>query len=156
VFLKLYPAATESEVKSALRESARDSNVTALYLWAQVRAETSKTPVYEYLWNHTLPGPDAARYGAFHSSELPYVFDTLNMSDRPFTAQDQEIAKVMSSYWVNFVLRGDPNGKGLAHWQQVGKQPEVMEVGDDFKPVSVAGSPERFAFWKRFLLKGSE
>ena len=155
-FLKLYPAATESEVKSAVQESARDGNVTALYLWAQIRAETSKTPVYEYLWNHALPGPDAPRFGAFHSSELPYVFDTLSFSNRPFTAQDHEIASVMSSYWVNFVKRGDPNGKGIANWKPVGNQPEVMEVGDDFKQVSAAGSPEKFNFWKGFLLKKSE
>src|SRR5581483_4596344 len=31
-FLKLYPAATESQVKSALQESARDSNLASLYL----------------------------------------------------------------------------------------------------------------------------
>ncbi len=155
-FLKLYPATTEGQVSSALQESARDSNVTALYLWAQVRAKTSKTPVYEYLWNHVLPGPDAPRYGAFHSSELPYVLNTLNMSDRPFAPQDQEIADVMSSYWVNFVTYGDPNGKGLARWQPVGKQPEVMEVGDDFKLVPVAGSQAKFEFWKSFLLAGSE
>jgi para-nitrobenzyl esterase len=155
-FLKLYPAASESQIKSALRESARDGNVAALYLWAQVRARTSKTPVYEYLWNHALPGPDAARYGAFHSSELPYVFNTLNMSDRPFTAQDHEIAEVMSSYWANFVTRGDPNGKGVAHWAAAGNQPEVMELGDDFKPVPAAGSQVKFDFWKSFLLTGSE
>ena len=150
-FLKLYPATTDGQVSSVLQESARDGNVTALYLWAQVRAKTSKTPVYEYLWNHTLPGPDAPRYGAFHSSELPYVLNTLNMSDRPFTPQDQEIATVMSSYWVNFATHGDPNGKGVAHWQPVGSEPEAMEVGDDFKPVPVAGSHAKFEFWKSFL-----
>jgi carboxylesterase type B len=155
-FLKLYPAATEGQVKSALQESARDGNVTALYLWAQVRAKTSKTSVYEYLWNHALPGPDATRYGAFHSSELPYVLNTLDMSDRPFTSQDQEIAAVMSSYWANFVTHGDPNGKGVAHWQPAGEQPEVMEVGDDFKQVRVAGSQAKFEFWKSFLLTRSE
>ena len=155
-FLKLYPAATEEQVKSASEESARDGNVTALYLWAQVRAKTSKTPVYEYLWNHALPGPDAPRYGAFHSSELPYVLNTLNMSDRPFTPQDRDIAEVMSSYWANFVTHGDPNGKGLAHWQPTGKQPRVMEVGNDFKPVPVAGSQAKFDFWKSFLLTGSD
>jgi para-nitrobenzyl esterase len=154
-FLKLYPVTTEGQVRSALQESARDSNLTALYLWAQVRAKTSRTAVYEYLWNHALPGPDAARYGAFHSSELPYVFNTLNMSDRPFTRQDQEIADVMSTYWVNFVMHGDPNGKGVAHWQPAGNEPEVMEVGDTFKPVSVAGSRAKFEFWKNFLLTGS-
>lgn len=155
-FLKLYPAATESEIKSAMRESARDGNVTSLYLWAQVRAKTSKTPVYEYLWNHTLPGPEAPQYGAFHSSELPYVFNTLYMSDRPFTPQDHEISDVMSSYWANFIAQGDPNGKGLAHWPPVGKQPEVMQVGDGFKQVPAAGSRAKFEFWKSFLLTGSE
>lgn len=155
-FLKLYPAATEDEIKSAMQESARDGNVTSLYLWAQVRAKTSKTPVYEYLWNHVLPGPDAARYGAFHSSELPYVFNTLYMSDRPFTPHDHEIAATMSSYWANFVAHGDPNGKGLPHWQSVGKQLQVMEVGNDFKQVPAAGSQAKFDFWKSFLLTGSE
>ncbi len=153
-FLKLYPATTDTQVRSALQESARDGNVTALYLWALVRKKTSQTPVYEYLWNHTLPGPDAARYGAFHSSELPYVLNTLNMSGRPFTPQDQAIAGIMSSYWVNFVTRGDPNGKGVAHWQPVGGQPKIMEVGDDFRPVPVAASQAKFEFWKSFLLRG--
>jgi para-nitrobenzyl esterase len=155
-FLKLYPAATEGQVKSVMQESARDGNVTALYLWAQMRAKTSKTPIYAYLWNHVLPGPDAARYGAFHSSELPYVLNTLNMSDRPFTPQDQEIADVMSSYWANFVTHGDPNGKGVARWQPVGNKAEVMEVGNDFKQVPAAGSGAKFEFWKSFLLTGSK
>ncbi|HEY1217129.1 MAG TPA: carboxylesterase family protein [Bryobacteraceae bacterium] len=155
-FLKLYPVATESEVKSAMQQSARDGNVTALNLWARVRAKTSKTPVYEYVWNHALPGPDAPRYGAFHSSELPYVLNTLNMSDRPFTPKDHQIADIMSTYWANFVTHGDPNGKGVAHWQPVGKEPEVMEVGDDFQQVPVAGSPAKFEFWKSVLLTGSE
>jgi para-nitrobenzyl esterase len=103
-----------------------------------------------------LPGPDAARYGAFHSSELPYVLNTLNMSDRPFTPQDQEIADVMSSYWANFVTHGDPNGKVVARWQPVGNKAEVMEVGNDFKQVPAAGSGAKFEFWKSFLLTGSK
>ncbi|MBV9158549.1 MAG: carboxylesterase family protein [Acidobacteriaceae bacterium] len=134
-----------------MQESARDGNLTAVYLWAQVRAKTAKTPVYEYFWDHALPGPDALRYGAFHSSELPYVLNTLNKSDRPFTPHDHEIADVMSSYWANFVTHGDPNGKGVAGWQPVDNRPEVMEVGDDFKPVPVAGSQAKFDFWKSFL-----
>lgn len=155
-FLNLYPVTAEPQIKSALQESARDGNLAALYLWAQVRGKTSKTPVYEYIWDHALPGPNAPRYGAFHSSELPYVFNTLSMSDRPFTQQDQQIAQAMSSYWANFIARGDPNGEGLAHWQPVGDQPEVMEVGDDFRPVDIAPSQAKFEFWKRFLLKGAE
>ena len=34
--------------------------------------------VFTYFWTHALPGPDAARYGAFHTSEVPYVLNTLS------------------------------------------------------------------------------
>ena len=44
-----------------------------------------------------LPGPDAAKYGAFHTSEVPYVLNTLSMSDRPFTDVDCRIADTLSS-----------------------------------------------------------
>lgn len=150
-FLRLYPAGSAQEVQSALRESARDSNVASLFLWAEQRDKTSRTPVYEYFWEHTLPGPDAAQYKAFHSSELPYVLNTLYASDRPFTAEDRKIADAMSSYWANFVKTGDPNAPGLAHWSAASAGAEVMELGDQFREVPVAGSPEKFAFWRTVL-----
>ena len=112
-FLKLYPAGTDDEAKIAQKQSTRDQALTALYLWATVRARTAKTPVYEYLWDHAMPGPDTEQFGAFHTSEVPYVMNTLYMSDRPFTDADRKIADVMSSYWANFAAAGDPNGKGL-------------------------------------------
>ncbi len=151
-FLKLYPAENQGQVKSVLEESSRDANLTAMYLWARLRAKTSNTAVYEYFWNHALPGPDAERFGAFHSSELPYVLNTLSTSDRPFTVEDRRIAEEMSSYWANFTLKGDPNGEGLAQWKPVGTMPRVMEVGDDFKEVPTAGNEAKFAFWKSVLL----
>jgi para-nitrobenzyl esterase len=150
-FLELYPAHDAEQLKSALRDSARDANTTALYLWARQRAKKSKTAVYEYLWDHALPGPDALRYGAFHTSEVPYVLNTLSMSDRPFTAQDRTIADIMSSYWANFAASGDPNGKGLRRWNPVGETPQLMEVGNEFKEVPVAGSDAKFDFWRSVL-----
>ena len=29
---------------------------------------------------------------------------------------DRELAKLASSYWVNFVATGDPNGPNAPHW----------------------------------------
>jgi carboxylesterase type B len=100
-----------------------------------------------------LPGPDAARYGAFHSSELPYVFNSLGASDRPFTDADRKIADMISSYWANFAARGDPNGAGLPKWPAVGEKPELMELGDHTEPVPLAPSPEKIEFFKAFLSK---
>jgi para-nitrobenzyl esterase len=131
--LKLYPAAAQNEL-------AWDAARLNLYL----RAKAAKTSVYTYFWDHTLPGPDAAKYGAFHSSEIPYVFSSLATADRPFTAADHQIADRMSSYWANFIATGDPNGKGLPHWASIAEKPGfTMEVGDRNAPIPVAGSDGR-------------
>lgn len=151
-FLKLYPAATDEEARLARSQSVRDQALVSMYLWASERSKTAKTKVYEYLWDHAIPGPDAQRFGAFHTSEVPYVMNTLSMSDRPFTAADRRIADMMSSYWANFAATGDPNGNGLPHWPGVGEKPEIMEVGDKTAPISVAGSPAKFRFFEKYLL----
>jgi para-nitrobenzyl esterase len=69
-----------------------------MYLWATQRAATARTGAFTYFWDHTLPGRDAARYAAFHTSDVPYVMNTLGMSNRPFTAADQQIADRLSTY----------------------------------------------------------
>ncbi len=132
-------------------QDVRDRALVSMYLWARERSKTAHTKVYEYLWDHTLPGPDAGRFGAFHSSEVPYVLNTLYMSDRPFTDADQKIAAMMSSYWANFAANGDPNGKGLAQWAPVDEKQEIMELGDKTGPIPVASSPAKFQFFEKLL-----
>ncbi len=151
-FLKLYPAATDEQAAIAQADSSRDRALVSLYLWARMRSRTAKTHAYLYLWDHPLPGPDAALYGAFHSSEIPYVLNTLFASERPFTNADRRIADTMSSLWANFAAKGDPNGNDLARWAPAGDRPEVMELGDVVRPVPVAGSAEKFAFHEQFIL----
>ena len=152
-YLKLYPAETDQQAAASQAQSSRDSSMVSMYLWAKERARTAKTPAFIYLWDHTLPGPDAAQYGAFHTSEVPYVLNTLDRSDRPFTDADRKIAEQMSSYWANFATNGDPNGKGLPRWDPVGDRPVVMEVGDKTSPVPLASSDARFAFFEKFLTR---
>jgi para-nitrobenzyl esterase len=150
-FLALYPASTDEQAAAAQAESSRDSALVSMFLWAKQRQKTSRTPAFTYLWDHALPGPDADRYGAFHSSEVPYFMNTLSMSDRPFADADRRIADMMSSYISNFVKTGNPNGRGLPRWDPVGAKPEVMEVGDRTAPVPVVADPAKLAFFERFL-----
>jgi para-nitrobenzyl esterase len=152
--LRLYPAAEDGQARAASNDSARDVARTSMYLWAMERGRTARTKAYTYYWTHPLPGEEIATYGAFHTSEVPYVFNTLYMSKRPYVKADQEIADRMSSYWVNFVRNGDPNGKGLSRWQHVdrGRQ-ETMEVGERFGPLPLTGSREKFDFWERVLMQ---
>lgn len=65
-FLKLYPTSTPG--KSQI-DSARVQNMVSTFTWAKLREMHSKTPVYTYLWDYSLPGPLRDRYGAFHSPE---------------------------------------------------------------------------------------
>ena len=150
-FLKLYPAADDEQAKTAQQESTRDEALVAMYLWARVRSKTAKTKVYEYLWDHAIPGPDAAKYGAFHSSEIPYVMNNLDTSKRPFTDADRKIAAMMSSYWANFAATGDPNASGLPSWSPISEKHVVMEVGDNTGPIPLAQSPARIEFFMKAL-----
>ena len=152
-FLKLYPAGSDEEARASQAASSRDESLVSMYLWARRRHATAKTNTFIYLWDHTLPGPDAARFGAFHTSEVPYAMNTLYMSDRPFTERDKKIAEMMSSYWANFVTAGDPNGAGLPVWPAVDEKREVLEVGDRNVPVPLADDPAKIAFFEKYLTR---
>jgi para-nitrobenzyl esterase len=45
-----------------------------------------------------------------HTAEIPYAFNNL-AANREWPEVDRKLADQMSSYWVNFATRGDPNGK---------------------------------------------
>ncbi|MGE5488871.1 MAG: carboxylesterase/lipase family protein [bacterium] len=152
-YLKLYPAATDEQASESQKASAREQSLVSTYIWATERAKTSKTKVYTYYWTHVQPGPNKEQYGAFHSSELPYMFNSLKRANRPWTDQDRRLAGIMSSYWANFIAKGDPNGRGLAKWPafEPGK-PVTMELGGQFGPRPVA-SPEKLKLIEQVLQK---
>jgi para-nitrobenzyl esterase len=153
-FLKLYSWSTDEEARAAQNQSSRDQARMSMYLWATNRGRTAKTPAFTYFWTHPLPGPDVDQYGAFHTSEVPYVLNTLSQSDRPFTDADRKIADTLSSYWANFATSGDPNGKSLPRWAPVTPDSAAtMEVGEIFRSIPAASSRERQDFFRRFLLK---
>ena len=153
-FFKLYPATDDAQAVTAYMQSMWDMTRASAYEWSVWRAKTAKTPVYTYVWDHALPGPDADKYGAFHSSELPYVLNTLDMSDRPFTAKDEEIADVASSYWANFIKTGDPNGPGLARWYSTSQKPWMtMELGDMDATIPAAPDKAKEMFFKDYFSK---
>jgi len=96
----------------------RDMMAAAALKVAQLRAATGARS-YLYYFDRPSPGRNSEHYGAFHSSELVYVFDNLNQVDRPWTDVDRRLADAMPSYWANFAAGGDPNASGLPKWPGV-------------------------------------
>lgn len=84
-------------------------------------------PAYIYHFARPLPGDDS---GAFHSSELWYVFGTLQRAWRPFTAGDYDLSNLMLDYWTNFMKNGDPNGAGLERWEPYTTSTPYVRVFD--------------------------
>ena len=152
-FLALYPATNDQEAVAAQAQANRDQTLVSMYLWARGRSKTSKTKSFLYLFDHALPGPEAARFGAFHTGEVPYVLNTLYASPRPFTDDDRKVADRMSSYWANFAAKGDPNGKDLPAWPAWSEEPVVMELGDRNGPIPAADSRDKLAFFEAFLTR---
>jgi para-nitrobenzyl esterase len=151
-FASAYPAE-----RSALSnpELSCDRGIAALVFWAEGRRKTSRQPIYGYVFTHVEPGPDAARYGAFHSSEIPYVFDTLDRSPgRTFTELDREVAKRLGAYWANFVKTGDPNGPGLPVWPELDAAGRLMELGGPFAARSL--DPARLELFREYARSGHE
>lgn len=149
-YLALYPATTDDEADQAVEQAARDSYRCSLFLWAQQRQKKGSR-TYIYYYNHGLPGSDNEKFGAGAGAEIPYVMNSLAKLDRPFLKVDYALADMMSSYWANFAINGDPNGSGLPVWPAVDPNSKaIMQLGDDSGQIPVA-TEARFEFYKRFF-----
>lgn len=146
-FSALYPAADDASAREAFLRSHREATLVGLERWAH--ATRGGAPLYLYLWTHAMPGPDAQTYGAFHSSEVPYMFGSLDaFAERPLTDRDRAISAQMLDYWANFVKTGDPNGASAAAWPRGDvERPVFMQLGDAFEPIADLMPTASRAFW---------
>jgi para-nitrobenzyl esterase len=113
---------------------ARDSTFGMQnYAWANAQAQEGKTRVYVYRFTRKVPGTGQyAKYGAFHTGEVPYAYDNLRFVDRPWEPVDHALAKTMSAYWASFIKTGDPNGSDRPHWPAYAlKEKQVMFLGKE-------------------------
>ncbi|WP_339814687.1 carboxylesterase family protein [uncultured Imperialibacter sp.] len=116
--LTYYPASDDAEAAQSQLDLSRDM-IFGLqnYAWANVQAKQGRTSVYVYRFTRKVPGTgEYAKYGAFHTGEVPYAYDNLEFVDRPWEAVDRKLEATMSTYWANFVKTGNPNATGLPEW----------------------------------------
>lgn len=92
--------------------------------WSVLNEQNGRRPSYVYCFERRLPGDHA---GAFHSSELWYMFHTLKRCWRPMTEADEELADRMCTYWSNFIKTGDPNGYDLPEWKVYSRKNQYIQ-----------------------------
>jgi len=117
-------------------------------VWAEPARFTARAfaakgqPAYLYRFSYVPAAmQQIMRYGAPHGSEIPYVFgNPTGRNGATVTPQDQEVAKIMNTYWANFAKTGDPNGNGLPKWPRYNpKSDEIFDFQPDGSPV---GAPD--------------
>jgi para-nitrobenzyl esterase len=130
-FLRFYPGGTDAEAMQSARREAVDRAFN-LRLVDALGTNGGTQAVFAYLFTRVEPGPESARHGAFHTSEVPYQFNTLHLSPgRDFTDIDRRLADQFSSYVANFVMTGNPNGGSLPAWPAMTTANKaVMDLGD--------------------------
>jgi len=101
----------------------------AIAAFCTLRAEKSSKPAFAYIFARPLPGDSS---GAFHSSDLWYVFHSFKHSWRPFNAGDEELSQKMVDYWTNFSKFGNPNGNAEGDWTPfTATNPKFMSLDVD-------------------------
>jgi len=149
----LYPATEPSDILKSFRDLLRDSTFIAPAR-SLVRA-VSKNGGKAYMYHFTVapPGPMPG-LGAFHTAEIPFVFNDIERVKTtfqvPFEEKHQALADTMSAYWVQFARTGNPNKEGLPEWpaydaakDQYMEFGEVVQVGQGLKK-------ERLDLWDKF------
>ena len=154
-YLSLYPAASDADILTARQEATRDRGRVALFYWA-TGASDGIAPIYTYYFDRAIPWPEHPEFGAFHSVEIPYVFNTMDELDRPWETVDHRVADQMISYWVNFARTGNPNGLDLPDWPLFDSAANLtMRLGADSAPMFVARA-EKTEFWQAVFADTSE
>jgi para-nitrobenzyl esterase len=94
---------------------------------------------YIYRFTHVSPVGEASGMGAFHASELPYIFGHTHQPDEhaptlQFKPADHRLSDQMMTMWVHFARTGDPRLMMSSDWTRIGSNGEVpyMEFGDTF------------------------
>jgi len=140
--LKLYPGGSPEADAASARSLGGDLVIIhPTWAWIEAQKRNGRADIFRFRFDRCPLTPQgwfgersSREAGAFHAGELLYVFDNLHAYPWLIDDADRALAKLASTYWVNFVMNGDPNGEGLPRW------PSHREAGG---PVMALDTPPK-------------
>lgn len=99
---------------------------------AEAKASLGQAPAYLY-WFTRFPTVLDGRPRAFHCAEIPYVFANAERcaSMTGGGPAAKALSDVMADAWVQFARTGNPNHKGMPHWEPVRQSRRPTMIFDD-------------------------
>ena len=122
--LRHYPDGSRDTAHASARALGGDLVIIhPTWAWIEAQKQTGRADLFRFRFDRAPLTPQgwfgersSRDAGAFHAGELLYVFDNLHAHPWLIDHDDRALAKLASSYWVNFVTNGDPNEPGLPRW----------------------------------------
>ncbi len=110
----VYPASSFLTPEDALARAFGDQILVCPTYDTARRAAAGGAHTYLYEFARRIPIDILQQLGlgAFHGSEIVYVFGSIT----PPTADDGTLGETIRGYWTRFARSGDPNGKGALKW----------------------------------------
>jgi para-nitrobenzyl esterase len=126
IVLASYPHASEADAIKAARHVRNDTSFAwNAWTWSRQQSRQGKGRVYSYYYDNHGPQAD----GSGHGSDVPFAFQTLAGRRAP-SPDDLALSDKISSYYVNFAVTGNPNGKGLPEWPAFTEKNQQVMVFD--------------------------
>jgi len=148
--LKAYGAAGDAEARAVATQIEGDWMFLQGTRLVLRTASKASPQVFQYQFTRVNGIGRQTRLGAFHASEVGYVFGTLpdsamgtlmipmlgdfSVASNSYDDQDGRLSQAMSAAWVAFAKTGDPNGPGVAKWPSFGQNEAYLEFGDRIVP----------------------
>ena len=128
--LKSYPAKNDEEAAEYWAEIYGATFFDYPHYCYNRLAKENGIPVYEYYFTK-----ENGRTGSWHGGEQIYLYGNIPENSKLFDENDRRIMDIFSSYMLNFIKNGDPNGEGLPEFAQNDDSVSYLEIGEDVAPV---------------------